>query len=423
MMSFGGCDVKFVSAQRSSFGPVGSRWAVGLGVVVGVVIAAGMSGPPAIASDIGCGMVVTEDLTLQEDLIGCVNVGLVIGADHVTVDLNGHGLGGDGTRFEQCASDALCDVGLENAAGHRGVTVVGGSIHGFDIGVFLSGADENRLTDIATFDTASFGVLVGESTDVRVDHSDFDGGVCGILAFNSVGTRADHNRVTETSGYAMPFFGSPDTRVEQNLFEDDVHGILLDGSDTSVIRGNTLDNAAIEVAHTSGTKVSGNAVSGKDGVLLIEAVGNEVSHNTITDSGSADPGVGGFGILFDGSDDNLVKGNVVTGARGPAIWVTTLESSGTSDGNVISGNRVESSHLEAIWVDSTAMNTMLDGNRSSGNALDGFTVEAPSTTLTHNTANDNGSLGIYAVPGVIDGGGNRASGNGDPDQCIGIMCS
>ena len=31
-------------------------------------------------------------------------------------------------------------------------------------------------------------------------------------------------------------------------------------------------------------------------------------------------------------------------------------------------------------------------------------------------------LGIEAVFGVIDGGGNRARGNGDPRQCVNIFC-
>jgi parallel beta-helix repeat protein len=209
----------------------------------GVIIVASMSGPPAIAGPIGCGMVVTTDLTLHKDLTGCVNLGLVIGADHVTVDLNGYRLGGDGTPFEQCVSDSRCDVGLDNSAGHRDLTVIGGTIEGFDIGVFASRADGNRVTGIATFDTAFAGVMVGESTDVRVDHSAFEGGVVGIVAYDSANIRADHNRVTGTSGYAMPFFGSPYTRVEQNSFENDQHGILLDRSDTSVVRGNTLIDA------------------------------------------------------------------------------------------------------------------------------------------------------------------------------------
>jgi hypothetical protein len=38
------------------------------------------------------------------------------------------------------------------------------------------------------------------------------------------------------------------------------------------------------------------------------------------------------------------------------------------------------------------------------------------------TANANHDLGITAVRGVIDGGGNQASGNGNPAQCTNIAC-
>jgi Tol biopolymer transport system component len=47
----------------------------------------------------------------------------------------------------------------------------------------------------------------------------------------------------------------------------------------------------------------------------------------------------------------------------------------------------------------------------------------PYVTLRGNEADDNTNLGIEAVDGVIDGGGNRASGNGDPRQCVGVTCS
>jgi hypothetical protein len=49
-------------------------------------------------------------------------------------------------------------------------------------------------------------------------------------------------------------------------------------------------------------------------------------------------------------------------------------------------------------------------------------VESASTTLTRNLAVHNGDLGIEAVPGVTDGGGNRAAGNGNPAQCTNIDC-
>jgi hypothetical protein len=67
--------------------------------------------------------------------------------------------------------------------------------------------------------------------------------------------------------------------------------------------------------------------------------------------------------------------------------------------------------------------SLLRRNIAIGAGDDGFDVESRSTKLTSNLAVHNADLGIDAVPGVIDGGGNRASGNGDPRQCTNIVCS
>ena len=50
-------------------------------------------------------------------------------------------------------------------------------------------------------------------------------------------------------------------------------------------------------------------------------------------------------------------------------------------------------------------------------------VRSAATTITRNTANANGDLGIEAVPGVKDGGGNVAHHNGDRRQCTNIVCN
>ena len=44
-------------------------------------------------------------------------------------------------------------------------------------------------------------------------------------------------------------------------------------------------------------------------------------------------------------------------------------------------------------------------------------------TLTGNTANFNDGWGIFAEPGTIDGGGNKAVGNAEPAQCSGVVCT
>jgi hypothetical protein len=49
-------------------------------------------------------------------------------------------------------------------------------------------------------------------------------------------------------------------------------------------------------------------------------------------------------------------------------------------------------------------------------------VDAVGHTLTDNTVNTNGGWGIYAAAGATDGGGNKAAGNVEPEQCLGVVC-
>ena len=66
--------------------------------------------------------------------------------------------------------------------------------------------------------------------------------------------------------------------------------------------------------------------------------------------------------------------------------------------------------------------SVLRRNVAIGANGDGFDIESRSTRLANNRAKHNAALGIQAVRGVIDGGGNVARHNGDRRQCIHIAC-
>jgi hypothetical protein len=52
-----------------------------------------------------------------------------------------------------------------------------------------------------------------------------------------------------------------------------------------------------------------------------------------------------------------------------------------------------------------------------------LTARGSGGEFADNRANNNADLGIQAVPGVIDGGGNTAFGNGNPLQCLNVVCN
>ncbi|MGA4993888.1 right-handed parallel beta-helix repeat-containing protein [Nonomuraea bangladeshensis] len=98
---------------------------------------------------------------------------------------------------------------------------------------------------------------------------------------------------------------------------------------------------------------------------------------------------------------------------------------GTSRGTVLYRNSVVNNGGDGILVDSTVTGTRIDNNDANGNGDDGIDVNATdsATVIRNNRARNNGDYGIEATPGVTDGGGNHASGNGNAAQCLNIACT
>src|SRR5215216_7291731 len=60
-----------------------------------------------------CGDKITADTTLHRDLVNCPNNGILIDADNVTLDLNGHTIDGDGKPDTSCDPVThFCDFGV-----------------------------------------------------------------------------------------------------------------------------------------------------------------------------------------------------------------------------------------------------------------------------------------------------------------------
>ncbi|GAA1936747.1 hypothetical protein GCM10009815_34600 [Nocardioides marmoribigeumensis] len=127
--------------------------------------------------------------------------------------------------------------------------------------------------------------------------------------------------------------------------------------------------------------------------------------------------------VADGGIDNTVTQNQVSSSGNFGISV-----SGGSSGTTVSRNVVTDSGQEGILIVSNAGGgTVVGQNSVSGSAWDGIrvgTVDAPlpDAVVVQNTSTYNGFLGINA-PGVTDGGGNVAYGNGNTLQCLGVVCS
>jgi len=376
-------------------------FAVALLLAGATVVGAG----PAAAHTPGCGEVVTVDTRLDSDLVDCPDEGLVIGADDITLDLDGHTIDGDGVSPASCPVEGqACDVGVDNTAGHRGVTIRGGSIQQFSAGVVVTGGDDNQLRRLTIAQTTNEAIAVADTARTVIEGNTMtDPGIAVVVVLESSDAIVSHNVASGNSEEGL-LIGGTGITVHRNVVSNGANGVdVMDGASGVRVEENVLRNVG-------------------DGVIVGVASDTLVRHNVVSAVGGGE--LGGFGVILDGSvrsgvDRNLVH---VTG-NGPAIYVAHLDAPTAPRDNRVTQDHVTSQHADGILVDPDALGTLLSANVAVDSGDDGIDVDAPGTTLTGNVAAHNHDLGIEAVPGVVDGGGNRAEGNGNPAQCTNISCS
>jgi parallel beta-helix repeat protein len=153
--------------------------------------------------------------------------------------------------------------------------------------------------------------------------------------------------------------------------------------------------------------------------LVFKGRANRVTGNRATAIGCGD-GCGGIGIWLLGGKRNVIADNHIQNPL--RVGISVGGSGGNSlIGNVVVGAGDDGFHI-ATQVPEPLAPSIIKNNKAIGAGDDGFDVGMASATLTGNIAVHNGDLGIEAVDGVTDGGGNHAAGNGDPRQCTNVAC-
>jgi parallel beta-helix repeat protein len=334
-------------------------------VVFGLVAAALFSVPAAFANHVQCGDVITQSTTLDSDLVNCPGDGVVIGASAITLDLAGHTVDGTG-------SDAG-GQGVDNGAGHDAVAVKGGSIRDFQAGVLFRFADHGALRDLTVSDSG-IALYLDNSDSNTVERNVL---FSGILCFgDSDANIIDRN---EISGYGT--------------------GVLVDGT----------PNRASDTVITR-NRIVGNGVGDSVGVFLGANSDTVIRDNEISNNGDR-----GIALVLDPARTVIERNRIRGNGTGVAV-------DGFAGDTLVSRNTLDANQVDGVRVGASTRGTSVVGNTASGNGDDGIDADSVRTTITQNIANDNGDLGIEAALGVTDGGNNKARGNGNPAQCVGVSC-
>ena len=375
-----------------------------------VAVICSLSPTTARANHVGCGDVITQDITLDSDLIDCPLSGLVIGAPGIQVDLNGHIVDGRG-RFASSAP------GIANVGGFDGVTIKSGTVREFEHGVVLFEVTGASLDGLS--------VLANNITGIRLSDS-----------LQNTITRS----TAMESGFGIEVAGSSENVIARNtLLDNGGGGIVLAGSAGNLVEKNDLAGnargnvSAVALYSSTANRIEKNDVHDNPnfGIYLSRSAANRVEANT------ADRNFAGIVAGYQ-SHDNVIVGNGAGENRTYGLWAEDgasanyLEQNSTrrngstgifvsGAGNAVIDNTAVENAFDGIIV-FEASGTVVDGNSTNFNGDDGIDVMSPGNSVGANHSNRNHDLGIDAVLGTTDAGGNRAHGNGNPVECVNVAC-
>lgn len=286
------------------------------------------------ATSVGCGQTISANTTLTADVGPCDGDGIVVGADGITLNLNGHRVFG--------TPDPDDNVGIRLFR-RTGVTVTGGDVSQFGAGVAIQGGSDNVVRRVRAHDNVGFidgsgdfgdGVAIFNSIDNLVSDSTiahngpFDG--VGVFGARSTGNRLDRNVVQDNNiarySRALGLFlnlddgvnlgagleGGSHTRVTRNSIRRNG----LNGVDACSIRGNpciTTDNVI------SQNEVQGNGFGDPSHPEASSDIGDGIHVVSIVPPGMNDSD-------FFPSTRDLVVENEVFHNGGDGIVVGTSEN-------------------------------------------------------------------------------------------------
>ncbi len=233
-------------------------------------IAAGTPPPPPT---MGCGAVITATTTLTADVGPCPGDGLVIGANNITLNLNGHTISGTGA-----GDGSHAGIRLTARSGVRIAGTPGSTVRGFSAGVAIIGGSGDRVSGLTIRDN------VGPISDQAI----FGDGVAVFFSANNtiIDNTITHNGVYDGVGILGP--NSNDNRILNNRISDTVDmGQISGGTGNGVIVNAFLDENFPREQSVHRNSIIGNRIETSDnsGVANLSSVDGVVANNLIRGNG------------------------------------------------------------------------------------------------------------------------------------------
>jgi parallel beta-helix repeat protein len=382
--------------------------------------------PPPVFASVGCGSVITKNTTLSANIGPCLGDGLVIGANHITLNCNRHEIsgppGGESNGIDLNAT--------------RGVTVKNCDVIGFYTGYNLNGSSGDRLigniangplntgfyaakstADVLTKNLAVSSDAAGTESAFVVQNSAHDLLISNTAAVSPSGSwetgffvydsrsitltkdRSGSSSLMSGNGVGFGILDSSQNHLSSDVSQFDSDGFSVQDSSSNTfshnIASNALDDGFI-ISNSTSSTFSGNVLNDDTsfGLQAFDSSRNLFTGNMIDDSLSG--GAFGGGLALVDSESNVLKFNL---ARDTG-WATAGFYLGGSTRNTLYNNKATSDYV-GFFLDILSNNNVLRGNAARDNSWDGFDFYGAShNSIIANIAKNNTGDGFFFAGGL-----------------------
>jgi parallel beta-helix repeat protein len=215
------------------------------------IIVNSKNNPAAIAS---CGQLITRDVILSKD-IECPGIGMIVGADGITINLNNHKLSlvnnTDTSRIPEVEEIGILVPDQKN------ITIRGpGIITGFDKAIEFAGSEKGYVLDLKLTDN-NIGLSLKASDGITIYRSFIEQNTIGIASQSSKDTLILSNQLSQNTNEGIVLMDSNYFIIGANsLIGNGNIGIFLDVSSfNNTISSNNVLNHAVDVSNADGVPI------------------------------------------------------------------------------------------------------------------------------------------------------------------------
>jgi parallel beta-helix repeat protein len=238
-------------------------------IIASVLALSSPTAPPAASAQaVTCGDTITQSLKLTADIGPCSEDGIIIGADNITLDCNGHTVSGSGSGF---------GTGIKVSADISGVTIKNCQVTSFGGSGFTVFGSNNVLRGNTATDNGGDGFYIATANSKLLDNTAENNGISGFFLEGGSNIKLLDNTAENNGAFGFSLLESTNNNLKRNTATNNQRdGFFL--SDTSINNSLIRNKADNNLGFGYGDDTFLNDGTGTAGTEN-RYVGNECSGN------------------------------------------------------------------------------------------------------------------------------------------------